>query len=141
MRQIDWIRMVGQSNAYRLGWMNIMREHDACKEWKCRVWAVQWIEKDLGLVSRVFNQEKIEKLKGMMAIGHTRYATAGTDDKRDIQPMVMGMPFGLGMAHNGNILNYFSLAKKLNEDFRQILKRANEEDAEANAALAVNPNE
>lgn len=84
------------------------------------------LEKDLGLVANVFNQEKIEKLKGPMAIGHTRYATAGTDDRRDVQPMVTGMPFGLGMAHNGNILNYFALARQLNEEFSRQLLTAND---------------
>jgi amidophosphoribosyltransferase len=84
------------------------------------------LEKDLGLVSSVFNQEKIEKLTGAMAIGHTRYATAGTDDKRDIQPMVTGIPFGFGMVHNGNILNYFSLAKELATQYGRQLLTAND---------------
>lgn len=83
-------------------------------------------EKDLGLVAQVFTREKIEKLQGNMAIGHTRYATVGTDGKNDIQPMVTGIPFGLGMAHNGNILNYFSLAKKLTQDFRRQLMTTND---------------
>ena len=65
------------------------------------------MEKDLGLVASVFSREKIEKLNGFMAIGHTRYATAGGDGRRDIQPMVEGIPFGLGMVHNGNALNYY----------------------------------
>jgi amidophosphoribosyltransferase len=84
------------------------------------------LEKALGLVSQVFTQDKIEHLKGQVAIGHTRYATAGGDSLRDIQPMVMGMPFGLGMAHNGNILNYFSLAKQLTEEFGRQLLTAND---------------
>jgi len=83
-------------------------------------------EKDLGLVSNVFDQQKIEKLRGPMAIGHTRYATMGTDGKRDIQPMVTGVPFGLGMVHNGNILNYPALAKKLSTDFRRQLLTSND---------------
>lgn len=83
-------------------------------------------EKDLGLVAHVFSREKIEKLPGYMAIGHTRYATNGTDGKGDIQPMVTGIPFGLGMAHNGNILNYFSLAKKLTQEFRRQLLTSND---------------
>ncbi|MBI1215982.1 MAG: amidophosphoribosyltransferase, partial [Alphaproteobacteria bacterium] len=46
------------------------------------------MEKDLGLVANVFTEEKIAKLRGDMAIGHTRYATTGSDSSRDIQPMV-----------------------------------------------------
>jgi len=82
--------------------------------------------KDLGLVANVFSGEKLEKLTGEIAIGHTRYATAGTDDKRDVQPLVTGVPFGLSMVHNGNILNYFSLAKKLTEEFSRQLLTAND---------------
>jgi len=84
------------------------------------------LEKDLGLVAQVFDQHKIEKLVGNMAISHTRYATAGTDGKRDIQPMVTGSPFGLGMVHNGNILNYHSLAKELADKYHRQLLTAND---------------
>ena len=83
-------------------------------------------EKDLGLVAQVFDRQKIEKLTGNMAIGHTRCATAGTDNKRDIQPMVTGCPFGLGMVHNGNILNYHSLTKELAEKFHRQMLTAND---------------
>lgn len=84
------------------------------------------LEKDLGLVGTVFNQARVEKLPGFMAMGHTRYATAGGDSKRDIQPMVTGIPFGLGMVHNGNILNYHSLAKSLADDLQRQLLTAND---------------
>ncbi len=84
------------------------------------------LEKDLGLVAQVFDQQKIEKLSGSVAIGHTRYATAGTDNKRDIQPMVTGIPFGIGMVHNGNILNYHSLAKELGDKYQRQLLTAND---------------
>ena len=83
-------------------------------------------EKNLGLVSQVFDRQKIEKLTGNMAIGHTRYATAGTDDKRDVQPIVTGIPFGLGMVHNGNILNYHSLKKELKDKFQRQMLTAND---------------
>ncbi|MFT6069260.1 MAG: amidophosphoribosyltransferase [Bacteriovoracaceae bacterium] len=74
-------------------------------------------EKDLGLVSQVFDLEKLEKLKGSMAIGHTRYATVGTDGKGDLQPIVTGYPFGVGMVHNGNLVNYHQLALELAEKY------------------------
>lgn len=87
------------------------------------------MEKDLGLVASVFTREKIEKLNGFMAIGHTRYATAGGDGRRDIQPMVEGIPFGLGMVHNGNALNYYSLRKELSERFHHQLLTGNDLEA------------
>lgn len=87
------------------------------------------MEKDLGLVASVFTQQKVEKLTGNMAIGHTRYATAGSDDVRDIQPMVTGSPFGFGMIHNGNILNYYSLAQDLADNFHRQLLTGNDLEA------------
>lgn len=79
-------------------------------------------EKDLGLVSQVFSEEKLRALHGEMAIGHTRYPTTGGNGSLDIQPIVRGAPFGLGMVHNGNLVNYFSLAERLSRDHnRQML--------------------
>lgn len=74
-------------------------------------------KKELGLVSQALNQSDLEACTGNMAIAHTRYATIGSDGVSDLQPMVTGFPFGVGMVHNGNILNYHSLAKKLGEKF------------------------
>lgn len=72
-----------------------------------------FLHKDKGLVTQVFKDDVLKKLKGNMAIGHTRYVTIGDDDYRNIQPIVMGYPFGVGMAHNGNILNYHQLTQEL----------------------------
>lgn len=70
-------------------------------------------EKDLGLIASVFDQDSLMKLKGSMALGHTRYATAGGDGKEDLQPLVTGFPFGVGMVHNGNVVNYHSVTREL----------------------------
>lgn len=70
-------------------------------------------EKNLGLVSQVFNQQNLAALKGAMAIGHNRYATVGSDGRRDLQPLINSFPFGVAMAHNGNIVNYFKLKESL----------------------------
>lgn len=69
--------------------------------------------KNLGLVANVFNQENLDTLTGEMAIGHTRYATVGSDGVEDLQPMVAPIPYGVGMVHNGNIVNYYQLADEL----------------------------
>lgn len=74
-------------------------------------------KKDLGLVSSALSQDDLEACTGNMAIAHTRYATVGTDGVSDLQPMVTGFPFGVGMVHNGNIVNYHSLAKKVGEEY------------------------
>lgn len=73
-------------------------------------------EKDLGLVGQVFNEKKLDRLSGSMAIGHTRYATVGSDNKEDLQPLVTGFPNGLGLVHNGNVVNYHNLSRELISD-------------------------
>ncbi len=73
--------------------------------------------KDNGLVESVFNEEIVNRLPGRMAIGHTRYSTVGkSDDTRDIQPLVLNYPYGIGMAHNGNLVNYYQLVDKLRQE-------------------------
>lgn len=70
-------------------------------------------EKDLGLIDHVFSEEKVNNLIGDVAIGHTRYATTGGDGRNDLQPIVTGFPFGAGFVHNGNIVNYYSIAREM----------------------------
>ena len=74
------------------------------------------LEKRKGLVSSVFDKGTLEELKGNLSIGHTRYVTVGSDHKSNIQPMVTGIPFGIGMVHNGNILNFYSIKRILREE-------------------------
>ena len=93
--------------------------------------------KDLGLISDVFRPEILAGFSGQMSIAHTRYATVGPqtdpnakkspiDLKRDIQPMTINYPHGIGMVHNGNIVNYFELKKHLQEDKRRHLFTEND---------------
>lgn len=81
--------------------------------------------KELGLVSDVFRPEILAGFSGEMSIGHSRYATVGPknpiDSKRDLQPMTINYPHGIGMAHNGNIVNYFDLKKYVQEEKRRHL--------------------
>ena len=64
----------------------------------------------LGLVREIFSFADIEKLKGKMGIAHTRYPTAGGYGESDIQPLWVGSPRGIAIAHNGNLVNYKQLA-------------------------------
>ncbi|WP_096909382.1 amidophosphoribosyltransferase [Halobacteriovorax marinus] len=70
--------------------------------------------RSIGLVNDIFNESNIALMKGDMAIGHTRYATTGSDSLNDIQPLLTGYPLGLALAHNGNIVNYHDLAREIN---------------------------
>lgn len=67
--------------------------------------------KDLGLVSQVFDESTLESLSGDVAIGHTRYSTAGGVMWENSQPMFRVTPEGTDVAlcHNGNLVNYLEL--------------------------------
>ncbi|XP_061343429.1 amidophosphoribosyltransferase, chloroplastic-like [Gastrolobium bilobum] len=72
----------------------------------------------VGLVSDVFKDEsKLDQLPGNLAIGHVRYSTAGQSMLKNVQPFVAGYRFGsVGVAHNGNLVNYGTLRAKLEEN-------------------------
>jgi amidophosphoribosyltransferase len=79
------------------------------------------LHKDNGLVESVFDEGVVNRLPGRMAIGHTRYSTVGkSDNKGDIQPLVLNYPYGIGMAHNGNLVNYYDLVEKLKRERRRM---------------------
>src|SRR5207245_10496890 len=62
--------------------------------------------KGMGLVSQVFGQDELEKLKGTRAVGHTRYSTTGTSTLKNAQPFVVDCVRGqMAIAHNGNLIN------------------------------------
>jgi amidophosphoribosyltransferase len=62
--------------------------------------------KDRGLVTQVFDTQKLNTLKGNMAIGHTRYSTAGDDSILDAQPVFARYDLGeMSIVHNGNLTN------------------------------------
>ncbi|XP_012441831.1 amidophosphoribosyltransferase, chloroplastic [Gossypium raimondii] len=71
----------------------------------------------VGLVSEVFNESKLDQLPGEMAIGHVRYSTAGSSMLKNVQPFVAGYRFGsIGVAHNGNLVNYRALRAMLEDN-------------------------
>src|SRR5258708_12947583 len=62
--------------------------------------------KGMGVVSQVFGQDELEKLKGTRAVGHTRYSTTGTSTVKNAQPFVVDCVRGqMAIAHNGNLIN------------------------------------
>ena len=69
--------------------------------------------KSMGYVRDVFQQRHMEKLVGNYGIGHVRYPTAGGAGKEFAQPMYVNSPYGISLAHNGNLTNSKQLATQL----------------------------
>ncbi len=71
------------------------------------------VMKDMGLVTTVFDERKLSGLRGHLAIGHTRYSTAGSSDWVHAQPAYRGVGrAGFGLAHNGNLTNTAALVER-----------------------------
>lgn len=72
------------------------------------------IHKNTGLVSDVFNAENLSRLKGNVAVGHVRYSTTGSSVFKNAQPLLIDYAKGrICIAHNGNLINSFSLRQYL----------------------------
>lgn len=68
----------------------------------------------LGLVSQAFNEEDLQGLRGHIAVGHTRYSTAGGNRAVNAGPMIAESPHGpIAVAHNGNLTNALALRDSL----------------------------
>ncbi len=79
------------------------------------------LRKDNGLVKDVFRTRHMRRLTGRMGIGHVRYPTAGSSSPALAQPFYVNSPYGLCLAHNGNLTNAAQLAEELySEDLRHI---------------------
>lgn len=79
------------------------------------------LRKDNGLVKDVFHNRHMRRLTGQMGIGHVRYPTAGGSSPALAQPFYVNSPYGLSLAHNGNLTNSKELSRDLfKEDLRHI---------------------
>ena len=79
------------------------------------------LRKDNGQVSDVFHTRHMLKLTGTMGIGHVRYPTAGCSSSAEAQPFYVNSPYGISLAHNGNLTNMEQLKADLYQsDLRHI---------------------
>jgi amidophosphoribosyltransferase len=72
-----------------------------------------YLRKDNGLVRDVFHTRHMLRLQGTMGIGHVRYPTAGCFSSAEAQPFYVNSPFGISLAHNGNLTNAAELKRDL----------------------------
>ena len=81
-----------------------------------------YLRKSNGLVRDVFDQQHMDRLSGNMGIGPVRYPTAGCASSADAQPFFVNSPYGIALAHNGNLTNSQQLHEEL---FRSDLRHIN----------------
>jgi len=77
------------------------------------------LRKGNGLVKDVFHTRHMLRLQGNVGIGHVRYPTAGTSSSSEAQPFYANSPYGISLAHNGNLTNADELKKWLNTEARR----------------------
>ena len=92
--------------------------------------------RDLGLVTQVFDEQKLHGLRGSVGIGHTRYSTTGSSQWSNAQPLVQhGSARTIAIGHNGNLVNETALREELRE--AGVTLRATT-DSEVIAAMIAN---
>jgi amidophosphoribosyltransferase len=72
----------------------------------------------MGLVAQAFDEPDLSRLRGFLAIGHTRYSTTGSSKIINASPILVETPDGeIAVAHNGNLVNTACLRKELTDRF------------------------
>jgi amidophosphoribosyltransferase len=80
-----------------------------------------YLRKDNGMVRDVFRSRHMRRLMGNMGIGHVRYPTAGSSSSAEAQPFYVNSPYGITLAHNGNLTNAAQIGEDLYKtDLRHI---------------------
>ena len=81
-----------------------------------------YMHKNNGLVKDVFHTRHMRTLKGNTGIAHVRYPTAGSSSSAEAQPLYVNSPYGIVLAHNGNLTNADQLKDEM---FKQDLRHLN----------------
>ncbi|MFT4630722.1 MAG: amidophosphoribosyltransferase, partial [Dinoroseobacter sp.] len=97
------------------------RGQDAAGILTCDESGVVNLRKQNGLVKDVFFTRHMKRLEGNVGIAHCRYPTAGSSSPAEAQPFYVNSPFGIALAHNGNLTNAAKLRKRIfKDDLRHI---------------------
>ncbi|MEN8719877.1 MAG: amidophosphoribosyltransferase [Oceanococcaceae bacterium] len=87
-----------------------------------------FLRKDNGLVRDVFTSAHMERLRGPAGIGHVRYPTAGCASSAEAQPLYVNSPYGMALAHNGNLTNADELRQQLFVEDRRHLNTSSDSE-------------
>jgi len=85
--------------------------------------------KSKGLVQDVFQQRHMNRLRGNVGIGHVRYPTAGVSSSSEAQPFYVNSPYGICLAHNGNLTNTAELQQMLMSQDKRHLNTGSDTEA------------
>lgn len=77
------------------------------------------LRKANGLVRDVFEAKHMQRLQGNVGIGHVRYPTAGSSSASEAQPFYVNSPYGISLAHNGNLTNAADIRETLFEQAKR----------------------
>ncbi len=104
------------------------------------------VHKGNGLVSEVFDAKAMALLEGRVGIGHCRYPTAGSEGSDEAQPFYVNSPFGIALAHNGNLINTDALRREVFEQDRRNVNTESDSEVllnvfahELDSTKALNP--
>lgn len=86
------------------------------------------VRKSNGLVRDVFHQRHMLRLTGNVGIGHVRYPTAGGSQAAEAQPFYVNSPYGICLAHNGNLTNHDQLSSLLTQQDRRHLNTGSDSE-------------
>ena len=94
-----------------------------------------------GMLNDVFQeQHHLDSLQGGMGVGHLRYPTAGSEGSSESQPFYINSPYGIALAHNGNLTNVKELRAELTEKRRRHINTGSDSEVLLNC-LAICLNE
>ncbi|KAM3383149.1 hypothetical protein P3S68_008724 [Capsicum galapagoense] len=118
--ECDVVGIYGDSEASRLCYLALHALQHRGQEGAGIVCVNDNVHKSItgvGLVFDVFSESKLDRLPGDLAIGLVRYSTAGASMLKNVQSFVASYRFGsVGVAHNGNLVNYKQLRGELEEN-------------------------
>ncbi|MCW8879915.1 MAG: amidophosphoribosyltransferase [Kangiellaceae bacterium] len=87
-----------------------------------------FLRKANGLVKDVFHTRHMRRLQGNKGVGHVRYPTAGCSSSAEAQPLYVNSPYGIVLAHNGNLTNQDDLKQELYQTDRRHINTSSDSE-------------